>query len=1230
MSGGLKNNRSPTPLEDRVAVPESSDALRPCSQTGSDRVPGDESGAEEKKGQMAQELPDDAKYALGRMKAQIDQLQAVISQMREENAEFEIRLQTEAQLRREMEMWWADKFPKEHEKSAHIQTRSPVLKGVTSESHAFNSKRTAVEDGPALEFSSRGYHGASRGTRRILRAVGDPDDDVLGFKAYRESKQNSCGDFDQSFDEDPGHSSPSASRTIVDKINRVGWDEFRDSIQRRKPAIRGTVFVLDVLVGHPPPTLGLSELSLRSRTVTQDLSPTSRGAAPFLPAKQCSLPERIRINSPELLRICFQIENELNPGYSRSYRDVQELKPKVMIQPFKTLVYNAERIRGCYRQLDENLKRSPDVRATKGLDTQPEPGAEPKRHQDEQNIRNLAQPASERQDPVVAPSLFSSIEDERRARDHLRCLLEFIDGDLKERTEHIRGGNCSRVTFGELWLLFQPGDIVLWNSAPQVALVLGTVDPGHKDTKPFRGGGLRRRDKKKEEDEEDDCFVIMCVSIEFDGVQLGPSSSMVKIPRFEGEKAIRSLPIYPLAYSSTPNARETYIARGKKFLEMTKIRHMYYTGQTVDPATTYVDSQVVIDAEEAFRQWPRWRPDIENLVGIDIETEVTGSAGRRPRVCNGQCCQDDLIFEDGDIEVRRNADYMDSLIPQDRSQMPSLCIYPRTLEDIETSSTKISDLEYLIMPFSVYGFVMRTRKWARLNLEMLSPVTRLNPDADLISRETPGTESGGAPFDQLVLPPGHKEMVLSLVSQHFRDKESNTFRSMDIVRGKGQGLIILLHGAPGVGKTSTAECVAEHFNKPLFHITCGDLGVFASDVESALERSFALASRWGCILLLDEADVFLSARSPTDFLRNCLVSVFLRVLEYYSGCLFLTTNRVGDFDEAFTSRIHLSLYYPPLNLVSTQRVVSLNLERIEKGLKQKNIKLHADMVSIGGFIANYWHEHPRARWNGRQIRNACRTASALAEFESTKMGSPQLAEQSPSSPQLVSLEAKHFKQVADAYLDFTEYLKDIYGVHADERAKENFLRAAVKDPGGITRAATYPLMTRRSQRRDSLWAQTPSAQRPGMQETHGYDGGSGLMRSPSEYSAQDSIPTNSDGGRGYSGTSYHHDPPSHHHRHQPYGQDSHAASYQARPPDGGPPAEWGGPYLDDIAPHSASGPGNPRGSGMGLDSPHWSGERGFAGIQRTSDEHEVEVDNSPNSQQPWAGRWKAMRRETMP
>jgi SpoVK/Ycf46/Vps4 family AAA+-type ATPase len=95
---------------------------------------------------------------------------------------------------------------------------------------------------------------------------------------------------------------------------------------------------------------------------------------------------------------------------------------------------------------------------------------------------------------------------------------------------------------------------------------------------------------------------------------------------------------------------------------------------------------------------------------------------------------------------------------------------------------------------------------------------------------------------------------------------------MDLVRGKGKGVIILLHGVPEVGKTSTAECVAFHLGRPLFPITYGDLGVDANTVELRLEEYFRLASQWGCVLLLDEADVFLARRSEDQLKRNALVS----------------------------------------------------------------------------------------------------------------------------------------------------------------------------------------------------------------------------------------------------------------------------------------------------------------------------------------------------------------------
>ena len=45
------------------------------------------------------------------------------------------------------------------------------------------------------------------------------------------------------------------------------------------------------------------------------------------------------------------------------------------------------------------------------------------------------------------------------------------------------------------------------------------------------------------------------------------------------------------------------------------------------------------------------------------------------------------------------------------------------------------------------------------------------------------------------------------------------------------------------------------------------------------------------------------------------------------GILFLITNRVGTFDQAFRSRIHISLYYPVLQKVATIQIWKMHLAR---------------------------------------------------------------------------------------------------------------------------------------------------------------------------------------------------------------------------------------------------------------------------------------------------------------
>jgi AAA+ superfamily predicted ATPase len=91
----------------------------------------------------------------------------------------------------------------------------------------------------------------------------------------------------------------------------------------------------------------------------------------------------------------------------------------------------------------------------------------------------------------------------------------------------------------------------------------------------------------------------------------------------------------------------------------------------------------------------------------------------------------------------------------------------------------------------------------------------------------------------------------------------------------------------------------------------GQLGLNVTEMELALKNTLTRAQRWGAVMLIDEADVYIKRRDD-NIAANAVVGVFLRVLEYFNGLLFLTTNRVGDIDEAIISRcIAIIRYHQP-------------------------------------------------------------------------------------------------------------------------------------------------------------------------------------------------------------------------------------------------------------------------------------------------------------------------------
>ncbi|KAK4653923.1 hypothetical protein QC762_0088590 [Podospora pseudocomata] len=242
------------------------------------------------------------------------------------------------------------------------------------------------------------------------------------------------------------------------------------------------------------------------------------------------------------------------------------------------------------------------------------------------------------------------------------------------------------------------------------------------------------------------------------------------------------------------------------------------------------------------------------------------------------------------------------------------------------------------------------------------------------------------------------------------------------------------------------EAVAQAYGKPLFSITSGDLGSTPAQVESNLTEIFHLANVWDCVLLLDEADVFLEEREKSNLERNAVVSLFLRVMEYYSGILFLTTNRPGQLDEAVKSRVHSTLLYHSLDLRQTREIFRLNIDRLDLIERQRQAnperparRLQCDKAGILAFAEQHWHKHEKdelGRWNGRQIRNAFIMAAALARCDD------DYDDHNHDDENIITalVTQRHFEFVAHSVTNFDNYMARARGGLDSERARRRIDR----------------------------------------------------------------------------------------------------------------------------------------------------------------------------------------------
>jgi ATPases of the AAA+ class len=147
-----------------------------------------------------------------------------------------------------------------------------------------------------------------------------------------------------------------------------------------------------------------------------------------------------------------------------------------------------------------------------------------------------------------------------------------------------------------------------------------------------------------------------------------------------------------------------------------------------------------------------------------------------------------------------------------------------------------------------------------------------------------------------------------------------------------------------------------------------ELGIEVAKIEENLARIFRRVTRWKAILLMDEADIFLAQRD-TDLARSVIVGIFLRLMDYYKGLLFLTSNRADVIDDAFKSRITIRINYPLLTEESRQEIWRNLLQAAQIRIVDDDPEAPLDRPFVERLAT--------VELNGRQIRNLVRLIRVL-------------------------------------------------------------------------------------------------------------------------------------------------------------------------------------------------------------------------------------------------------------
>ncbi len=204
----------------------------------------------------------------------------------------------------------------------------------------------------------------------------------------------------------------------------------------------------------------------------------------------------------------------------------------------------------------------------------------------------------------------------------------------------------------------------------------------------------------------------------------------------------------------------------------------------------------------------------------------------------------------------------------------------------------------------------KKKKSKKLKLDMLIK------EQDIFELIEPKTS-----LDDVVLHPETRRTLNSVLKQMDK-KVSNRLKEWGIKpKKKGIDARIIFYGPPGTGKTMTALSLAKSLKKPVLSFDCSKiLSMYVGESEKNVRKIFdtykelSQKAKTEPVLLLNEADQFLSARSSTpgssaDKMHNQMQNIFLEQIEKFEGVLIATTNLLETIDQAFSRRFNYKIEF---------------------------------------------------------------------------------------------------------------------------------------------------------------------------------------------------------------------------------------------------------------------------------------------------------------------------------